>query len=86
MEDSDTNQPRPSLTSSEERLLGQLRANPLMAEKFQLVMDRLDEEFNNGADANEVEEAAIESLRELGKAMLTQWAGNDHDRDIAKAK
>ena len=79
MKDPDTPQAPAGSTADEIRLLEQLRANPLVAERMKLIMDRLEEEIAGGGDANQAEEMAIESLRELGQALLTQWAGRRHD-------
>jgi len=86
MKDPDTQQPSVEPSTDETRLLEQLRANPLVAEKFSAIMERLQEETTNGGDANQAEEMAIESLRELGNAMLTQWAEKRHDQSVAEAR
>ena len=85
MKDPDTPQEPAGSTADEIRLLEQLRANPLVAERMKLIMDRLEEEIAGGGDANQAEEMAIESLRELGQAMLTQWAGRRHDEAVEQA-
>ena len=85
MEDPDIPQAPAGSTADEIRLLEQLRANPLVAERMKLIMDRLEEEIAGGGDANQAEEMAIESLRELGRAMLTQWAGRRHDEAVEQA-
>lgn len=50
MENSDTNQPCPSLSTSEAKLLEQLRANPLMAEKFKLIINKERDGINKERD------------------------------------
>lgn len=57
-----------------------------MAEKFAHIMDRFEQEVASGTDANHAEMMVIEELRQLGQAMLGQWAGISHDQAIAQAK
>jgi len=47
--------PAPVLSPEEVKLLGQLRANPVMAGRFSQIMDRFEQEIANGGDANEAE-------------------------------
>lgn len=87
MKDSHTQNNAPVEPSAEEtKLLQQLRANPVMAEKFGQIMDRFEQEIANGTDANQAEMMVIEELHQLGCAMLGQWAGKAHDKAIALAK
>ena len=73
-------------TSEEAKLLQQLRSNPIMAEKFGLIMERFEQEIANGADANQAEMMVIEELRILGETMLGQWAEKTQTIAINQAK
>jgi len=61
-------------TSKELELLRKLRANPILVDKIDLVMERFEQELANGSDAHQAEEAIIELLQNLGQNMMTQWA------------
>jgi hypothetical protein len=68
-------------TPEEEKLLRQLRSNPLMATQFKVIADQFENEIANGMDAHEAEEAMIKSLQQLGISMMHQWAKNTQ-RDL----
>ena len=63
------------ITEEETRLLEQLRANPEVSEQFRAIMDRFDREVADGMDAHEAEMMVIEELQQLGRSLLSQWAG-----------
>jgi hypothetical protein len=63
-------------TPEEQRMLRQLRNNPLMAAQFKTIAERFEREIANGMDAHQAEEAMIESLQELGRNLMHQWAQN----------
>lgn len=68
-------------TPEEQKLLRQLRDNPLMADQFKAIADQFEREIANGMDAHQAEAAMIQSLQELGKSMMHQWAQNTQ-RDL----
>ena len=68
-------------TPEEQKLLRQLRDNPHMAGQFKAIANKFEQEIANGMDAHQAEAALIESLRELGKNMMLQWAQNTQ-RDL----
>lgn len=70
-------------TAEEEKMLRQLRANPLLAGQFKTIADQFEREIANGMDAHQAEEAMIDALRRLGKNMMLQWAQNTQ-RDAIK--
>jgi hypothetical protein len=72
-------------TSEEQRLLLQLRDNPLLAEQFKTIANKFEQEIANGMDAHQAEAAMIESLQELGKSMMHQWARNTQDQLVAQS-
>lgn len=71
-------------TSEEQRLLLQLRDNPLLAEQFKTIANKFEQEIANGMDAHQAESAMIESLQELGKSMMHQWAKSTQDKLIGQ--
>jgi hypothetical protein len=71
-------------TSEEQKLLLQLRSNPLLAEQFKEIANKFEQEISNGMDAHQAEAAMIESLQELGKSMMHQWAKNTQDKIIGE--
>lgn len=79
--------PENALPNEEEaKLLAQLRANPIFAARFQVLMDRFDEEVAAGMDAHEAEEMVIAELDGLGKSIMGQWADNTHAKNLAEAQ
>jgi hypothetical protein len=72
-------------SEEEAKLLAQLRANPIFAARFQVLMDRFEEEVSGGMDAHEAEEMVIAELDGLGKSILGQWAENTHTKSLADA-
>ena len=73
-------------SADEIQLLQKLRANPIMAERISLIVERFEQEVANGADANQAEMMVIDELRVLGKSMLQQWAEKSHQNVIEDAK
>lgn len=51
-----------------------LRKNPILANNLEVIIKRFDEEVAQGMDANQAELNAVESVQQLGKAMIEQWA------------
>ena len=87
MNDSDPRSTPPiELSPEESKLLHRLRANPAMAGRFGLIMERFEQEVAGGTDANEAEEMVIEQLGQLGKVMLGEWAKSSHDKAVSRAK
>jgi hypothetical protein len=74
------------ISDGDARLLRQLRANPLMAERFRQIMDRFEQEVSGGMDADEAEMMAIEEVGQLGHSILGQWADKSHDAVVHKAR
>ena len=74
------------ITAAESQLLGQLRANPIVAARLGAIMDRFEGEVSAGMDAHEAEEMVIEELRQLGGSLLDQWAGRTHDATVEAAR
>jgi hypothetical protein len=72
-------------TPEEQKLLRQLRENPLMGEQLKAIADRFEREIANGMDAHKAEAALIESLQELGKGMMHQWAQNTQRNAISQS-
>jgi hypothetical protein len=73
-------------SEEEAKLLAQLRANPIFAARFQVLMNRFDEEVAAGMDAHEAEEMVIAELDELGKSIMGQWADNTHAKNLTEAQ
>jgi len=75
-----------SPSEEEAKLLAQLRANPIFAARFQVLMDRFEEEVAAGMDAHEAEEMVIAELDGLGRSILGQWAENTHAESLDEAR
>ena len=73
-------------TPEEEKILRQLRENPIMGMQIKTIMQKFEDEIANGMDANEAEASLIESLQELGKSMMSQWAENTQQDTLNQAQ
>ena len=73
-------------SEQEAKLLAQLRANPIFAGRFQVLMDRFEEEVAAGMDAHQAEEMVIAELDGLGKSIMGQWAENTHEKSLTEAR
>jgi len=84
--DPENTTPPLDLSPQEIKLLEQMRAAPVMAEKFRQIMGRFEQEIASGTDANEAEMMVIEELRDLGRTLLGEWARTTHDKAVAAAR
>ena len=57
-----------------------------MGIQIKTIMQKFEDEIANGMDANEAEASLIESLQELGKSMMNQWAENTQQDTINQTK
>ena len=73
-------------THEELKILRQLRKNPIMGMQIKAIMQKFEDEIANGMDANEAEASLIESLQQLGKSMMSQWAENTQQDTLDQAK
>ncbi len=73
-------------TPEEKKILRQLRENPIMGMQIKTIMQKFKNEIANGMNANEAEASLIESLQELGKSMMSQWAENTQQDTLNLAK
>ena len=51
-----------------------LNASPLVAQRFHRIIDMMEDALDQGVDAHQAEEQAIEQLDQLGNQILTDWA------------
>ena len=73
-------------TPEELKIISQLRDNPIMAIQIKAIIQKFESEIANGMDANQAEQSLIESLQELGKSMMNQWADNTQKDTIKQAQ
>jgi hypothetical protein len=73
-----------SATPEEQKLLRQLRGNPMLSEQFKVIANKFEQEISNGMDAHQAEAALIESLQELGRGLMHQWAMNTQDKLVTQ--
>jgi len=71
--------------AQEQNLLRTLRKNPMLADQFQVIAQRFEQEIADGMDAHEAEASMISSLQELGVTMMTQWAENTQKSTLEQA-
>lgn len=64
----------PSLPNNEPSLDERLNASPLVAQRFHRIIDMMEDAVEQGVDAHQAEEQAIEQLDQLGNEILTDWA------------
>lgn len=68
------------VTATEAKLLEQLRAHPEMLERMQSILELASNQEGPLKTADEVEEALIEQIRQLGQTTMTQWAKTAEQR------
>lgn len=68
------------VTATEAKLLEQLRAHPEMLERMQSILELASNQEGPLKTADEVEEALIEQIRQLGHTTMTQWAKTAEER------
>jgi len=73
-------------SEEEAKLLAQLRANPIFAARFQVLMDRFEEEVAAGMDAHQAEEMVIGELHLLGQSIMGQWAEIAHEKSLTESQ
>lgn len=74
-----------SATPEEQKLLQQLRANPMLSEQFKAIANKFEDEISNGMDAHQAEAALIESLQQLGRSLMHQWAENTQQKLVSES-
>lgn len=68
------------VTATEAKLLEQLRTHPQMLERMQSILELASNQEGPLKTADEVEEALIEQIRQLGHTTMTQWAKTAQER------
>jgi hypothetical protein len=68
------------VTATEAKLLEGLRQNPELMERMQSILELARNQEGPLKTADEVEEALIEAVRQLGHSTMTQWASNAEKR------
>ncbi len=74
------------LSSSEVRLLEQLRAHPEMKERLQGILDIACNQEAPLRSADEVEELLIQEMRRFGNTSMHQWAKQTEQRVVDELK
>lgn len=62
------------------------RAHPQSYERLQAIADMMEASIAAGCSADEAEERAIEEIRKLGNALLTDWAQGAQEQSLEQAK
>lgn len=63
-----------------------LAKHPLMYEQLQRITDQMEQAIANGITADEAEEMAIKEIKELGRALLTDWAKARQERAMDEVR
>lgn len=67
--------------------LEQRMANrPQVLARFHSIADMMDQAVAQGCTADEAEERAIEQVRQLGRELLGDWAQEQQDGSLARAR
>ena len=63
-----------------------LAKRPHVLARFHLIADMMDQAVAAGCTADEAEERAIEQVRQLGGELLGDWAQEQQDGSLARAR
>ena len=61
-------------------------SRPEVRQRLHEIADMMDRALAEGATADQVEALAIEQIRQLGSALLTDWARAKQEDSLAKAR
>ena len=62
------------------------RAHPQSYERLQAIADMMEASIAAGCSADEAEERAIEEIRKLGNALMSDWAQGAQQQSLEVAK
>ena len=68
----------PAAAPSRRHLEARLAARPQLRARLHQLLDTLDQSVAEGCDAHTAEGRVLEELRQLGREVLGQWAGESH--------
>lgn len=74
----------PQLTAQETQLIRQLRQQPEMAARVQVILDLAHAADGPLKTADEIEALLIQELRQLGRTTMNQWATQAQERVSAE--
>jgi hypothetical protein len=63
-----------------ETLAERLKQHPELAERFEMILDIVDNAAGDVEKADEAERRAIEAVRQLGNEVLQDWAQRQHQK------
>ena len=76
----------PQFTAQETRLIQQLRQQPEMSARVQVILDLAHAADGPLKTADEIEALLIQELRQLGSTTMNQWATQAEERASAELK
>jgi len=62
------------------------RAHPESYQRLQAIADMMEASIKAGCSADQAEERAIEEIRKLGQALLSDWAQKAQQQSLEQAK
>lgn len=62
------------------------RAHPQSYERLQAIADLMEASIAAGCSADEAEERAVEQIRQLGQALLQDWAVQAQEQSLQQAR
>jgi hypothetical protein len=77
---------RPGLSAQEIQFIERLRRHPLMAARFQSILEIAGNAEGPLKTADAVEDLVVEELRQLGQAALGEWAVQAEERASAELR
>ncbi len=73
------------LSDKEFELFEALKVNPEMLEQLGSITQKFNKEVEGGMDAYEAECHVTESIREIGRSMISNWAERTQDEAVSEA-
>jgi hypothetical protein len=74
------------VTGDKVSLEQRMAKRPHVLARFHAIADMLDQAVATGCTADEAEDRAIEQVRQLGRELLGDWAQEQQDSSLARAR
>jgi hypothetical protein len=74
------------MTAENDKLLERIKAHPGLRERFEAILDIVENKSGELITADQAEGKAIEEIEKLGQELLREWALERQEKALEKAK
>ena len=74
------------ISNEDIKLLNKINSHPSLRKRVEEILNIAENTSGELITARQAEEKAIEEIRKLGQEVLKEWAENQHDKAVEKAK